>query len=143
MPIVISALGCLALGFVFLIYRQRSPSNPRGLPLPPDPKPDPIIGNIRQMPIELPWVRFAEWKELYGDMIHLKLLGDRIIILNSYKSCMDPLGQKAIYANCPKFPLAKFMGMGRLMTFNSYGDLVRRHRKLLHSALSKSAVTQF
>ncbi|KDQ08522.1 hypothetical protein BOTBODRAFT_563706 [Botryobasidium botryosum FD-172 SS1] len=95
------------------------------------------------MPLELPWVRFAEWKRLYGDMIHLTLLGDHVLVLNSYEGCIDLLGQRAIYASRPKFLLAKFMGMGRLTTFQPYGDTLRRHRKLLHSALSKSAVTQF
>ncbi|KDQ08521.1 hypothetical protein BOTBODRAFT_191667 [Botryobasidium botryosum FD-172 SS1] len=141
---VISALGCLILGLFFLISRQKQdPSNPRKLPLPPGPKPDPLIGNVRHMPLDLPWVRFAEWRKIYGDMIHMKLLGDHILILNSYKSCMDLLGQKVIYASRPKFLLAKYMGMGELTTVQPYGDTFRRHRRLLHSALSKSAVAQF
>jgi hypothetical protein len=34
--------------------------------MPPGPPGIPVLGNALQMPTTFPWLRFTEWKDLYG-----------------------------------------------------------------------------
>jgi len=70
-------------------------------------------------------------------------MGQRIIALNSYQACTDLL-EKSIYSDRTRlYVLDKLMGLGNITTFASYGDTLKQHRKLLRSALSKTAVVQY
>lgn len=40
------------------------------LPLPPGPKPWPIIGNILDVPTVRPWETYHEWCRTYGTHVH-------------------------------------------------------------------------
>ncbi|KDQ09679.1 hypothetical protein BOTBODRAFT_520174 [Botryobasidium botryosum FD-172 SS1] len=139
------AIFCATLSLLYGVYKRRKlRQNPRQWPLPPGPKPEPIIGNARHIPFDFGWLQFAEWKKSYGDIIHLNALGNRIIVLNSYKSCIDLLGQNAIYASRPRFyVVAELMGLAKLTPFLPYNDELKQHRKFLHSTLKKSAVVRF
>lgn len=41
-------------------------ANPKGLPLPPGPKPAWLIGNVKDMPTSFEWLTYAEWGRKYG-----------------------------------------------------------------------------
>ncbi|KDQ13801.1 hypothetical protein BOTBODRAFT_110870 [Botryobasidium botryosum FD-172 SS1] len=140
----IFALGCatLVLVVVLLHWRERRLSNPRNLPLPPGPKPEPIIGNVRQIPEES-WLKFTEWKDVYGDIVYLNTLGTRIVILNSYKTCTDLL-EKAIYSDRPRFyTMDTLMNLGQITSLAPYGPALRQHQELLRSALHQKAIEQY
>ncbi|KDQ13799.1 hypothetical protein BOTBODRAFT_33236 [Botryobasidium botryosum FD-172 SS1] len=141
---MIFALGCAILVLVFMLFyrRERRLSNPRNLPLPPGPKPEPIIGNARHIPEES-WLKFTEWKDVYGDIIHLSTLGTRIVILNSYKACTDLL-EKAICSDRPRFyTMDKLMNLGQITSLAPYGPALRQHRRLLRSALHQNAIEKY
>lgn len=40
--------------------------NPLGLPLPPGPKPYPIIQNLLDVPLHKSWLVYSEWFKIYG-----------------------------------------------------------------------------
>ncbi|KDQ16088.1 hypothetical protein BOTBODRAFT_144787 [Botryobasidium botryosum FD-172 SS1] len=120
-----------------VLYLLRKPTKSRGLPLPPGPKPEFIIGNARHLPAHSPWLQYTAWREKYGDILHLEALGNHIIILNSYKAMHDLLDLRQIYSG--RHPLQMvdiLMGWGRL-TFSSQGETWRKHRRLMRPAFQK------
>lgn len=50
---------------ILLLQWLKKLSRP-GLPLPPGPKGYPIIGNMLDIPKDLPWKTFKEWTKVYG-----------------------------------------------------------------------------
>ncbi|KDQ14639.1 hypothetical protein BOTBODRAFT_337744 [Botryobasidium botryosum FD-172 SS1] len=62
-------LGGLVLSLV-LIHRRRTKEeaeNPQGLPLPPGPKPLPLLGNALQIPSSGSWHLYTKWQKTYGE----------------------------------------------------------------------------
>ncbi len=51
------------IGLIYYISNlRRSPK----LPLPPGPKPLPIIGNLFDVPQSKPWITYMDWSKAYG-----------------------------------------------------------------------------
>ncbi|KAJ7320876.1 cytochrome P450 [Mycena albidolilacea] len=116
------AIGCiastaaLAAAFVFL-----GGGKLRRRPLPPGPRPLPLIGNVFDIPRSNAWERFIEWKDLYGEVVYISILGRSIVLLNSVKSTTDLLEKRApSYSDRPQFPLIK-VGHQWNFGFKPYG----------------------
>ncbi|KAF8872112.1 hypothetical protein BD779DRAFT_1400619, partial [Infundibulicybe gibba] len=74
--------------------------------LPPGPKGLPIIGNLLDMPVHKQWMVFGEWSKIYGDIMHLNILGKSIIILCSTKRTTDVLEKRSLnYSDRPHMPM--------------------------------------
>ncbi|KDR69562.1 hypothetical protein GALMADRAFT_77321 [Galerina marginata CBS 339.88] len=130
--VVISATTLCLLRLIF-----RPPSNVKGPPCLP------IIGNLLQVPVSHPWVRFAEWKKPYGDIIPLKIFGRRLFVLNSRAVAVELFEKRsAIYSERPQRQMANLCGFGKALLFHKYGEVVRKTRKLMHAEISRSAVSQ-
>lgn len=52
---------------------------------PPGPPTLPGIGNLHQIPVAQPFLKFTEWSKTYGGIIGLKVGPDNLVIIN------DPL----------------------------------------------------
>jgi hypothetical protein len=77
--------------------------NARGLPLPPGPKPLPLIGNLLDLPTGEVWKTYREWEKLYGDIIYTNALGTHVIILNSLDAINDLMEKRgSIYSSRPR-----------------------------------------
>lgn len=62
--ICVGALVCATL--VGVVRYGMEKSSRKVLPLPPGPRPIPIIGNIRGIAINAPWLAYTEWGKRYG-----------------------------------------------------------------------------
>ncbi|KAG0699886.1 hypothetical protein DFH29DRAFT_1013253, partial [Suillus ampliporus] len=94
---------CLASIGVWLVKRALTKKNPA--PYPPGPPGWPLVGNVADMPHIKPWLTFAEWGKRYGDLSHIEILGQHIIVVNSVKTAIDMLDKKsAVYSDRPVFP---------------------------------------
>ncbi|KDQ14783.1 hypothetical protein BOTBODRAFT_32546 [Botryobasidium botryosum FD-172 SS1] len=142
-PLLAALLGIFA---TLVIYRLRAANaaNPRRLPYPPGPKPEPIIGNARHIPAHSSWLQYTDWKKVHGDIIHMEALGTHILVLNSYKASRDLLELKSAYADRPvSWMIGELMGWARIASSCRYNETWRKYRKLIHTAMHKGAMAQY
>ncbi|KAG0699881.1 cytochrome P450 [Suillus ampliporus] len=130
---------CLASAGVYLVKRALTKKNPA--PYPPGPSGWPLVGNVTDMPHIKPWLTFAEWGKRYGDLSHIEILGQHIIVVNSVKTAMDMMDKKSsVYSDRPVFPMAgELVGLKYITTLLPYGDHFRQHRKHFHRAIGSRA----
>ncbi|KAL0952689.1 hypothetical protein HGRIS_006928 [Hohenbuehelia grisea] len=109
--------------------------------LPPGPKGWPILGNVFDMPTEKEWLHWRRYKELYGPVSSLAVLGQHIIVLNSWDACHELLERRsAHYSGRPEFPFAgRLIGWDQQLILAAYGDRFRAMRRLLHAYIGTRA----
>ncbi|KAF4604252.1 hypothetical protein EYR38_004674 [Pleurotus pulmonarius] len=133
----------LALVFLISVYlRRRTVRRP---PLPPGPPAEPLIGHLRIMPSDQEELVFHEWAKTYGDVMHLRVLGRDLIILDSVQAATEILEKRsALYSDRPNFTIyTSLMGWDLNMAFFPYGRRFRKHRKLLQSYLTQQSIVKF
>ncbi|KAG6853456.1 hypothetical protein C0991_004243 [Blastosporella zonata] len=113
--------------------------------MPPGPTGLPILGNVFQMPTELPWLRFADFSKKYGPVISFNAAGLPVIVLNDHKSAYELLDRRGTnYSHRPRFIMAgELLCSGIMLSFISYGDLFRRMRRVTHDTFGPHASEQF
>ncbi|KAF8145850.1 cytochrome P450 [Mycena galopus ATCC 62051] len=127
----------VVLGF----WRQRR----RASILPPGPPGDPLIGHLLRMPSTDSALVFHEWsKNIWCPVMHLKVLGRSMIILDSYEAAVDLLDKRGvIYSDRPKFTLYELLGWHPTLTFLQYGKKFNIHRQMHQSYLSRHKIEGF
>ncbi|KJA17541.1 hypothetical protein HYPSUDRAFT_206134 [Hypholoma sublateritium FD-334 SS-4] len=113
--------------------------------LPPGPLRLPFVGNLLQMPSTDAWETYLAWKDVYGDVIYLEVLGAPIVVLNTYQACVDLLEKRSdIYSDRPRNVVGnKIMGWDKSVVTAPYGELWKRYRRIAAQSLRKEAVPQF
>ncbi|EGN99056.1 hypothetical protein SERLA73DRAFT_168607 [Serpula lacrymans var. lacrymans S7.3] len=133
---------CLAALAVFLIKQLFSlkPSKP----LPPGPRPLPIVGNIFNVPIDKSWFAFSDWQKKYGDLLSFHILGRRFIVINSAELAIDILDKKgAIYSDRPRLTMAgDLAGWKDTLILLGYGETLRKYRRYFHRLIGSRALMQ-
>ncbi|TFK33336.1 cytochrome P450 [Crucibulum laeve] len=114
------------------------------LPLPPGPPADPIIGHLRTIPEENQGDFFYQLSKVYGPVIHLKVPGRTIIVLNTVEAAMDLLDKRsANYSDRSKLPLFDIMGWNAALGFLPYGKRFQKHRRLYQEYFSRSKCNSY
>jgi hypothetical protein len=104
-PSLLLALAAVIAGLTQYLYRRLKPFH-RRLPLPPGPKPLPLLGNLFDIPASRDYEIYTEWGKDYGDVVHVNMLGQHLIILNSIEAANELLDQRsAIYSDRPFIPM--------------------------------------
>jgi hypothetical protein len=143
--LVFLRLAAFILAFVIAsaLYALYTSQQKKRLPLPPGPRPWPILGNALDLPSESSWLTYTEWKKTYGkltphmqpwrcnvwpivdmtgDVIYVQALGRPIVILNSYKAAHDLLDKKVSYADRPKFHMVGELWVCHHLLFSATSD---------------------
>jgi hypothetical protein len=91
-----------AATIVALVYTtlKRWTSRVSVLPLPPGPKPLPIIGNLLDIPREKEWLTYHAWNQKYGDVVYVEALGQKIVVLGTADAANDLMERRStIYSD--------------------------------------------
>ncbi|KAH9893509.1 cytochrome P450 [Cubamyces lactineus] len=106
--------------------------------LPPGPRGIPILGIVRDIPQEKPWVTFSNLSKKYGDVISFSILGQTTIVLSSASAVSDLLDKRSsIYSTRPQ------TGWIWLSSNLPYDNEWRLHRRLISRFFQPSAVGQW
>ncbi|KAF2792015.1 cytochrome P450 [Melanomma pulvis-pyrius CBS 109.77] len=143
----LSTIGFLIVAFAawriasFYSFKRKS----KGLPLPPGPKGEPILGHLRIIPSDNPEFYYQKLsKELGSDVLSFNVLGQPVVVLNSVQAATDLMDKRgANYCDRPRFVLFEVMGWGMTLTFLRWGPKFRVHRKVLQKTFQKSSVIQY
>ncbi|KAI0016275.1 cytochrome P450 [Xylariomycetidae sp. FL0641] len=138
------AVGLTLLGALKLVTIWRSSSRP----LPPGPKPWPLIGNISDMPKpgEQEWIHWLKHKDVYGPISSITALGTTMVLLHSAELAFELMEKRsAIYSSRPHMVFGGDMvGWDQLMSLQPYGEPLRAYRKPAFAILgTKSSIRKF
>ncbi|KAI0316607.1 cytochrome P450 [Amylostereum chailletii] len=137
----LTALGVAFLGALVFWTRTRKP-----FPLPPGPKPWPIVGNVTDVPqAKQLWLRATEFAEQYGDIVYLHILGQGIVFLNTAETANELMEKRgAIYSDrVPLVMSGELCGAGDMVAFTRYGDVFRRQRRLMSRGLAQNKIKTY
>ncbi|PVF96183.1 cytochrome P450 [Serendipita vermifera] len=116
-----------------------------GATLPPGPKQEFLIGNLRNFPKQ-GWPQvFTNWKEEYGDIVYVNMPGQPIIILNSLEA-VTALAERRmnIYSARPySFMSNKLMHLDEGMVLMPPNQSHSEQRKILNKAMGPLVVKQY
>ncbi|KAI0767204.1 cytochrome P450 [Fomes fomentarius] len=121
-------------------FRSRS----NGLPLPPGPRPLPIIGNALDIPKTAMAAKFRDLSAIYGDILYLSAFGKPMIVLGSHEAAIDLLEKRsANYSTRPHNPMVDIAGFSWALTLQPYGMWWRRHRKAMHQYFNPNVMQRY
>ncbi|KAH9950494.1 cytochrome P450 [Amylocystis lapponica] len=122
-------ISCFVICYVAVLLARRR-RNDR--PFPPGPRTS-WFGSV-ELPRSYPWITYAKWRKIYGDVIYIYVFGNPIIVLNSAQVANELLDQRSsIYSSRPHRTMVnELMGWDWLFSTLQYGSWWRKHRTLFH-----------
>ncbi|KAH9937830.1 CyP450 monooxygenase [Epithele typhae] len=125
-------LACIVL--VSIIYYKSRPPRSR-LPLPPGPKPLPLIGNMLDIPKTMSSAEYYALSRKYGDIVYLNAMGNSMILLGSMEAANELLEKRATnYSNKPGSAMANlsfWMERRELHRFTGQPAAIAQHGRVL------------
>ncbi|KAL2178434.1 cytochrome P450 [Thermothelomyces heterothallicus CBS 202.75] len=121
-------LGAVVLLVVGRVLFTRRPAHP----LPPGPRPAPLIGNLHQLPKSLQWFHLYHWSKKYGPIMHLSMGGQPLIILSTHQAAHDLLNKRsARYSDRPRMVMSgELVTRGMHMLLRQYDERYRLHQRM-------------
>ncbi|KAI3615926.1 cytochrome p450 [Moniliophthora roreri] len=115
----------------------------KALRYPPGPSGSAIVGNFFDIPQKKPWVVYKGWARQYGDIMHLEMLGDHVVILNNVNIANDLLEKRSrIYSSRPYPEVAEVSGWGFNIAFQPYTDTWRKQRRTYQQHLRPNSIVE-
>ncbi|TFK52653.1 cytochrome P450 [Heliocybe sulcata] len=112
-----------------------------GKNLPPGPKGIPFFGNLFQVPVLRPYPKFREWARQYGQIFHLKLGPQNVIVLNTADATDELFIKRSNFysSRAPPHVAHDIMSAGQRMVFLPYDKEWKTARKSLQGALGPNS----
>ncbi|KAF9267739.1 cytochrome P450 [Marasmius fiardii PR-910] len=137
-----AAIALVITGIFVLDSRRRKRNK---TPYPPGSKPHFFVGNLFDLPESKPWEVYRDMGRIYGDIIHLDVLGQHIVVVNS-RDLADRMLEKRpkIYSDRPFVPMLDLMGWTQVNTaLLCYGSDWRMHRRVYKQAFRATVVPDY
>ncbi|KAI0087382.1 cytochrome P450 [Irpex rosettiformis] len=111
----------------------------------PGPPRLPLLGNLFQIPSQLQFIRYTEWAQRYGPIFSLDVLGQHIVVLNTYEAAGDLFDRGSnIYNDRPRLVMAnEILGGGVLLSIMKSNHSWRRMRRAIHESFNPRAVERY
>ncbi|KAL3489683.1 cytochrome P450 [Aspergillus germanicus] len=138
--LLLAALCAVAIAWLIRTLLKR-PS----LPLPPGPKPAPLIGNIHQLPKSLQWLHLYHLSKQYGPIMHFSMAGQPLIILSTHQAAHDLLNRRSgRYSDRPRMVMAgELVTKGMHMLIRPYDERYKLHQRMEAPLLTLRAASNY
>ncbi|KAJ8581526.1 cytochrome P450 [Rhizopogon salebrosus TDB-379] len=140
----LATLAVLPASLVVITALRQFIANRQHKPLPPGPKPLPVLGNILSIDAQEPWLTYAEWRDAYGDLVFVRILDQEVVVINSQHVAEDLLDKRSrIYSDRPYLATLEPFGWTHNFAFAPYGDVWRLSRRLFHQTFRHVSALKF
>lgn len=141
-PVAVAGVaGAGAILYIGHRLSSSSHSSSSGLPYPPGPPADPIIGHTRYLPRDKHCITHTEWAKQYGPLTFLTAMGRSVLVINSPEVARDLLDKKGqIYSDRPRSDKGELKGQTEGTTFRPFDAGWKKQRRFLNQVLNPSAV---
>ncbi|KAH7890379.1 cytochrome P450 [Phlebopus sp. FC_14] len=101
-------------------------------PLPPGPKPLPLIGNLMDLPLKDEAATYNQWARKYGDLVYANVMGRHLLFVNSPQVANDLFEKRSVnYSDRSELPMINdLMGWDWSFGHMPYGERWKKHRKM-------------
>ncbi|KDN35251.1 hypothetical protein RSAG8_11736, partial [Rhizoctonia solani AG-8 WAC10335] len=139
--IVTTLLAAAALAGIYLWYHSKRSR----IPLPPGPSGNPIFGSALELRTSKAfWINFAKWTDQFGPIVSVRMLFQRMVIIDDPKIVTYLFEKKASqYSDRYVSQLALLIGWETDIIFIEYGPLLEHYRTLLQRALNNRVVLDY
>ncbi|PIL29129.1 cytochrome P450 [Ganoderma sinense ZZ0214-1] len=121
-------------------WRVRS----RGRPFPPGPPPLPVIGNLFNTPGDKAWCVFQDLVAQYGDIVHVRTLGQSTIVLGNPEVISEYLEKRtSSTSDRPQTPIIDLLEQRTNFGLMPYGQEWRRYRRHFWQHFTSRAVERY
>lgn len=137
------SLGFFAAIFLWQLYSYLA--DWRKAPLPPGPKPVPVIGNAHQLPKSLPWLHLYHWSKEYGSVMHLRMGSQPLIILSTHQAACDLLNRRSTrYSDRPRMVMAaELVAKNMHLLLRPYDERYKLHQRMEAPLLTSRSASSY
>jgi len=141
----LATLAVLPISFVVITALRRLIATGQHKPhRPPGPTPFPVLGNVLSIDAQEPWLTYAEWRAVYGDLVFVRILDQEVVVINCQKIAEDLLDKRSrIYSDRPYLATLEPFGFTHNFSLTGYNDEWRLCRRIFHQTFHPVAALKF